>query len=147
MKVIFVKDLKNQGKNGEIKEVKDGYANNFLIKNNYAVAYNESNLNKINKEKAKILLEEENNITNSKKVRDELEKIELEFFVKTGEKDKVFGSISSKQISEKLIELGYKIDKKKIHCDNISELGYHEIKIELHKSVIANLKIKVSKEV
>lgn len=146
MKVIFIKDVKNQGKAGEIKEVKDGYAQNFLIKNKYAVAYTKrskevldiSNKNKEDKENEEI--------KRCTKIKDELENKVLTFKVKTGKEDLVFGSISSKQIASKLEDLGYKIDKKKIVLDgSISSLGYHKVKLNLHKKVCAILTINLSK--
>ena len=147
MKVIFIKDLKKQGKVNEIKEVSDGYAMNFLIKNGYAVAYTQrskeildiSNKNKADKEAA--LIKECENIKN------EIEKKVLTYKVKTGKNDQVFGSISSKQISSELEKLGYKIDKKKILIDiPVASIGHHFVKIELHKEVIAELEVILNKE-
>ena len=100
MEVIFIKDLKNQGKKGQIKNVKDGYAENFLIKNGYAVKKTKENLSKLNHEIAKKEKETEENTKEALKLKDELEKVVLEFKVKTGEGDRVFGSISPKQIKE-----------------------------------------------
>lgn len=136
MKVIFTKDVKGQGKAGDIKEVKDGYAQNFLIRNGYAVAYTQRSkeiLDISNKNKADALATE---IKRCEELKKELKDRVLTFKVKTGKQDQVFGSISTKQISTELEKLGYKIDKKKIVLDEpISSLGYHEVKINLHKKV------------
>ncbi len=146
MKVIFIKDLKNQGKKGEVKIVKDGYAENFLIKKGYAVQVTEESLRKLEDSKRK---EKQEILKNTKEAEEEkvkLEKIILSFKVKTGEYDKVFGSISPKQIKEELSKKGYKLDKKQILLDsNISSLGFHNVKIRLYKEVIATIKIELTK--
>ena len=147
MKVIFLKDVKGQGKKDEIKEVKDGYAMNYLIKNKYAVRYSETG-NKILKEQiSDRLMKEEIDIKNAKDVASKLKKVVITFKVKTGKNDMVFGSISSKQIKEELDKLGFNIDKKKIILDNpFSSLGHHIVKIELHKEVIGEVDVHLVKE-
>lgn len=145
MKVIFIKDLKGQGKKKDIKEVSDGYAMNYLIKNGYAVKYtktsNEILNNEIQNEKELFEL----NTKNANIIKEKLEKEIITFIVKSGTNNKIFGSISTKQIIDELNKLGYSnIDKRKIFIDNpITSLGIHIIKIELFKDVIANIKIKV----
>ncbi|CCZ57590.1 50S ribosomal protein L9 [Clostridium sp. CAG:762] len=145
MKVIFIKDLKGQGKKKDIKEVSDGYAMNYLIKNGYAVKYtktsNEILNNEIKNEKELFEL----NTKNAKIIKEKLEKETITFIVKSGTNNKIFGSISTKQIIDELNKLGYSnIDKRKILIDNpITSLGTHIVKIELFKDVIANIKIKV----
>lgn len=146
MEVIFIKDLKNQGKKGQIKNVKDGYAENFLIKNGYAIKKTKENLNKLNYELAKKEKEDIQNKKQALKQKEQLEKIVLEFKVKTGEGDKVFGSISVKQIKESLEEKGFKIEKSKIEIDHsIASLGFHTVSINLYPEVIASIKVHVIK--
>ena len=146
MKVIFLKDVKGQGKKDEIKEVKDGYAKNFLIKCGYAVAANTGSLNRLDKELKTRELKENELIKEMEELKKQIEKITLSFNVQTGSLDKMFGQISIKQIVKELNEKNIKIDKTKILLDHpITTLGTHDIKIELHKKVIANLKINVSK--
>ncbi len=142
MKVIFIKDLKKQGKVDEIKEVSDGYATNFLIKNGYAVKYTKTSNERLNDDIKARNLKEENDIKEANEIKSKLAKENIIFTVKTGKDGKVFGNISTKQINEKLIELGYKIDKKKIILDtSLNTLGSHYVKIILHKKVEANLKV------
>mgnify|MGYP004661558009 CR=1 FL=1 len=144
MKVIFLKDVKGQGKKDEIKEVKDGYAMNYLIKNGYAVKYTSRSNEILLDEKAKRKEQEDKNIAEANAIKNKLKEINLVFKVKTGEADKVFGSISQKQIKEELDKRGLNIDKKKIMIDTpISILGYHFVKIELHKKVIAELSVQL----
>ena len=145
MKIILLCDVKKQGKKGEIIEVKEGYGN-FLVKNKQAVLATTTGVNRLNEEKKQKKEEEEKLINECEKIKKQIESIELIFKVKTGANDKVFGSISAKQIEEELKKKGFNINKKQIKInDAISSLGYHNINIELHKSVIANLKIQLTK--
>ena len=140
MQVIFIKDLKGQGKKGEIKEVSDGYAMNFLIKKGYAIKKTEGSLNKLNKEKEHDKEVDLENRKQALELKKKMEKLTLKFKVKTA-KDKMFGSISTKQIKEELHKLGYEIDKKQIENQLINTLGMHIVKINLYKDVECNLKV------
>ena len=143
MKVIFIKDLKNQGKKGEIKEVKDGYAKNFLIKNGYAVKETKETLTKLKRDKQTEEKEIKENIKKAEKLKKELETKTYKFQVKTGKNDKVFGSISAKQIKD---EIGKNIDKKQINITHpIQSLGFHNVEINLYKDIKAIIKIEVTK--
>lgn len=145
MEVIFIKDLKNQGKKGQIKNVKDGYAENFLIKNGYAVLKTKENLSKLNHElKKKEELDLENQKT-AKTLKEKLDKVVLEYKVKTGEGDKVFGSISIKQIKEELEKKGYKIEKSMIEHTSIATLGFHNVNITLYPNIVATVKVHLVK--
>lgn len=147
MKVIFLKDVRGQGKKGDVKEVSDGYAKNFLIKGNLAVAATNASMNRLQDEISARKIEEQAIIKNCEKIKEGLENKILTFKVKTGEKDKVFGSVSSKQISTELSSMGYDIDKKIIALDDhIASLGVHIVKVNLHKKVILNLKIELVRE-
>ena len=146
MKVIFIKDVKGQGKKNEIKEVSDGYATNFLIKKGFALKADNKNLNNLNKTLETNRLEETLLIKDMEDLKKQLEKEKFIFKVKTGARDKVFGQISVKQIKQELNSKGYNIDKNKIKIDYpITTLGFHNVNIELHKKVIATIKIEVRK--
>ena len=145
MKVIFIKDLKGQGKKGEIKEVKDGYAKNFLIKNGYAIQETKESLKILKREQEQEQEKDKEYRQKALKIKENLEKEKISFVVKTGEHDKVFGSISIKQIKEKL-DSKYKIEKKQIIVKNpISSLGFHEVQINLYKDIVAKIKIEIKK--
>lgn len=147
MKVIFLKDVKGQGKRDEIKEVSDGYAKNFLIKNNYAVPANTNTIKKLNTSLENRKQEEEAKVLECEKLKTKLEKEKILFKVKTGKQDMMFGQISTKQIKEELSKKGYDIDKTMIILENpITSLGTHNAEINLHKKVKATIKIQVTKE-
>ena len=146
MKVIFIKDLKGQGKKGDIKEVKDGYGNNFLIKNGYAIIASQGNLKHFESQKNKELLEENLYIKECEKIKEQIEKLTINIKVKVGKLDKVFGSVSTKQIVTELKKLSFDVDKNKIKIDvPLTSLGTHIVLVELHKQVIAKLKINLVK--
>lgn len=146
MEVIFIKDLKNQGKKGQIKEVKDGYAQNFLIKNGYAVVKTKENLAKLNKEQALKVATDQENKQRAEELKVKLDKVVLEFKVKTGEGDRVFGSISVKQIKDELAKQNYKIEKSQIEITNqIASLGFHNVKLNLYPGVEATIKVHLIK--
>ena len=146
MKVILLKDVKKQGKKDDIIDVSDGYAQNYLIKNNLAVPVSKTSTNILNKELKTRQEEEDKFIKECEEIKKALEDKELIFQVKTGKEDKVFGNISTKQISEKLKELGFKIDKKQINIVTpIDSIGTHNVEIKLHKKVIFNVKIVLKK--
>lgn len=147
MRVIFIKDLKGQGKKGDIKNVKDGYGMNFLIKNGYAVAATDGNLKHQQTIAEKNKQAHQELIKKCEEKKQIIEKQNLIFNVKVGKMDKVFGNISSKQILTELKSKNIEIDKKNIIIDNdISSLGTHNVKIELCKEVIATLKVTLKKE-
>ncbi len=146
MKVILLQDVKKQGKKDQIINVSDGYANNFLIKNGLAVPANENGKKNLQRELDIRAQKEEELIEQCEKIKKEIASLNITFKVKTGKNDQVFGTISSKQINEELKKKGYEIDKKKIMLDHpIDSLGSHNVKIELHKKVIAEIKVTLAK--
>ncbi len=147
MKIILLKDVKGQGKRHEIIDVKDGYGNNFLIKRGLGVLATEDSIKRLKKDVKEEADNEAALVAKAKKEKESIEKLVLEFYLKAGASDRVFGSISPKQIAEALKEKGFDVDKKKIMIDDkVQSLGFHKVKIELHKNVIAEAKIEIKKE-
>ena len=144
MKVILTKDVKAQGKKGDVINVNDGYANNFLFKNGLAIPANQANVNTNNKQKeaeAKRIAEE---TAAAKDLASKLEKIEVNFAIEVGERGKAFGSISGKEISEELAKLGFTVDKKAVVLDTpIKRVGAYDVVLKLYKGVSCKLKINV----
>jgi len=148
MKVIFLEDVKGRGKKGEIKEVPDGYANNFLIKNKKAEPATKQNVS-ASQGKKKAMdreLAEEKAEAEALKARLEADDVVVEMQAKAGTDGRLFGAISSKQVVEAANkQLGIKLDKRKMDMkEPIKALGYRTISIKLHKSVDANLRVHVS---
>ena len=146
MKVIFIKDLKKQGRVNDIKEVSDGYATNYLIKNGYAVKYTKGSNERLQNELDIKAREEEKEIEKANKIKEKLNDVCLTFKVKCSNDGKVFGSISSKQISDKLNELGYCIDKRDIKLnETLNTLGIYNVEVAIYKKVKGNIKVELKK--
>lgn len=146
MKVILLSDVKGKGKKDSVIVVSDGYANNYLIKNNLAVPYTKRSSEILSNELELKKEEEEELVSSLNKIKGKLENKTLTFKVKTGARDKVFGSVSNKQIVEKISTLGIKVDKKCIKIDSaISSLGITKIEVELHKRVKFSMNIELVK--
>ncbi len=146
MKVIFIKDLKKQGRVNDIKEVSDGYAINYLIKNGYAVKYTKGSNERLQSELDVKAREEEKEIEKANKIKEKLSGVCLPFVVKCSNDGKVFGSISSKQISDKLNELGYDIDKRDIKLnETLNTLGMYNVEVVIYKKVKGNIKVELKK--
>ena len=148
MKVIFLKDVKGKGKKGEVKEVAVGYAQNFLIKNGYAV---EASTQAMSQLKGQQRLEEKNaaaELAEAQALKEKLEALTVDMTAKSGEGGRLFGSISTKQIADTLQKKhGIKIDKRKRSLsDGIRALGYTNVPVKLHNEVNATLKVHVTEE-
>lgn len=146
MKVILLSDVKGKGKKDSVIEVSDGYANNYLIKNNLAVPYTKRSSEILGKELDERQKNEDTLVSSLNEIKKKLGGKTITFKVKTGAQDKVFGSVSSKQIVEKLSSMGYKIDKKCVKNDvAISNLGITKVVIELHKKVKFEINVELVK--
>lgn len=150
MKIIFLEDVKNQGKRGEIKEVPDGFANNFLIKNKKAEFASPENISKFNGQKN---LEDKNAASVLKDAKDLKSKIEnnktvVKFQESVGPDGRLNGAVTSKEIVEQLKkQFDLIIDKKKMNMPTpIHTIGLHEIEVKLHREVTAKLKVQVSEK-
>lgn len=147
MKVIFIKDVKGQGKKGQVKEVSEGYATNFLFQRGLARPATEGNMKVLENQNAaeekRKQEEKEEAIALGKK----LETLTVVLKAKAGEGGKLFGAITSKQIAEALAKQGHKIDKRKIELDEpIRNLGVTQMSVKLHPDVKATLKVQVTEE-
>ncbi|QKS73373.1 50S ribosomal protein L9 [Paenalkalicoccus suaedae] len=144
MQVILLQDVKGQGKKGDVKNVPDGYARNFLFKNNLAVEANAGNMKSLEKKKESQEKQAEQELEGAKKYKEELEKLTIELTAKAGEGGRLFGAVTSKQIAEQLKKMDLKIDKRKIDLNEpIRALGYSNVDVKIHPKVTATLKVHV----
>ncbi|MDD5464633.1 MAG: 50S ribosomal protein L9 [Candidatus Moranbacteria bacterium] len=143
MKVILVKDVSELGKKGEIKDVRDGYARNYLIPSGLASFADRGKVKIINQNLEREKKKQEEQQQESLKLKDKIEKLEIKIPVKVGAKGKLFGSITSKDIADELEKKEIKIDKKDIAVDHIQEIGEYICIINLAGGIKANLKFKV----
>jgi large subunit ribosomal protein L9 len=148
MKVILLQDVKSQGKKGDVINVSDGYARNFLLTKGLGVEATQQNLNDIKLKKAndeKIAAEE---LAAAKKLSDELKEVEVTVKIKAVADGKTFGSVSSKEIAEAVKQQkGLELDKKKIVVkDPIKALGNYKIPVKLHPEVTGEFTLIVDKE-
>ena len=145
MKVIFLKDVKGKGKKGEVKNVSDGYAHNFLLKQELAVEATPANMKKLEAQKNKMNQLAAEELQQAKELKEQIEKITVEIEAKAGEGGRLFGSITTKQIAEALQKSnGIKIDKRKMELpEGIRALGYTKVPVKLHHEVQATLNVHV----
>ena len=145
MRVIFTQDVKGKGKKGEVKNVSDGYARNFLLKNKVAVEANAANLKALEAQKNKEQQIEQQEVDDAKQLKEKLAKLEVKLTAKSGDGGRLFGSITSKQIAEALKkEHDIKMDKRKIELDQpIRALGYSDVPVKLHHEVTGTIRVHV----
>ncbi|WP_163538793.1 50S ribosomal protein L9 [Gracilibacillus sp. YIM 98692] len=145
MKVIFTQDVKNKGKKGEVKNVSDGYARNYLLKNNLAIEATQANLKALKAKQNKQKQKEQDEVEEAKQLKEKLANLEVKVTAKSGESGRLFGSITSKQIAENLKKAhNIKMDKRKIELDQpIRALGYTNVPVKIHPEVTGTIKVHV----
>ncbi|MCJ8013027.1 50S ribosomal protein L9 [Paenibacillus sp. KQZ6P-2] len=147
MKVIFLKDVKGQGKKGQIKEVSEGYAGNFLLPRGLARPATDGNMKTLENQNAAEQRRKEQEKEEAQQLGKKMEGMMVQLKAKAGEGGRLFGAITSKQIAEALAELGVKIDKRKIELEEpIRHLGVTQMTVKLHPEVKATLKVQVTEE-
>lgn len=145
MKVVLLKDVKGSGKVGDVIEAKDGFARNFLIKNGLAKEADAQAINDNNNKKAAAEFHRAEQLKANKALKEKLQGAEITLAVKTGENGKFFGSVTNKEIAEKLSELGYDIDKKKIVlASNIKSVGSYAVTVRISAEETAKITVNVT---
>ena len=145
MKVILLEDVKSLGKKGEVVNVSDGYARNFIFKKSLGLEANGKNLNDLKLQKQNEEKVAQEHLEAAQELAKKLEAAKVELKIKTGEGGRTFGSVSSKEIAIAVKEqLGYDLDKKKIQIkEAIRTPGMHLVPVKLHQKVTAELKVHV----
>ena len=145
MKVILLKDVKNIGKAGEVKEVAAGYAQNFLFKKGLAEEATPANLKKLEAQQEQKREAAREELEDAKALKEKFEQLEVTIKMKSGEDGRLFGSVSSKQVIEAYKkEQDIKLDRRKLDMpEPLKALGYHKVDVKLHQEVTAVLKIHV----
>ena len=147
MKVILRKDIETLGNVGDIINVKDGYARNFLIPRKIAYTALNGNLKALEDEKKSIARKSEKELHAAEKLSTELEKVSVTIPVQIGEEDKIFGSVTTQMISDALKEKDFDIDKRKIELEeSIKTLGIYNANIKIYSNVSVSIKVWVVRE-
>lgn len=147
MKVILIEDVKGHGKKGDVVNAADGYARNFLLPKNLAIPADEANMKQWNRNKAKADAKAADDLAKAQNLAKELKDKEFVLQAKTGEGDRLFGSITNKDVAEAM-EAAYKvkIDKRNVEMeDHIKTLGSYKVKVKLHPKVKTDVIVKVEK--
>ena len=147
MQIILQQDIEKLGTRGQVVEVAEGYARNFLLPRKLALEASANNMKRLEKMRTAFAVQEATEKEEAQKVADALAAVSLELTRKAGENDQLFGSVTSADISEALEAKGYKLDKRKIVlADPIKLVGEYEIPIKLHREVSATVKLAVRKD-
>ena len=147
MKVILTKDLENLGKAGSLVEVKRGYGRNYLLPHGLAMLATDKNVRRLEHEKSGILARAAKHKTNMNAMAAKVSAIELGFKRKVGEQDKLFGSVTAKDVWEAIVAKGFEIERKLIHLpEAIKAIGKHTVEVKLHPEVTAKVSVTVEAE-
>ncbi|KID42438.1 50S ribosomal protein L9 [Fructilactobacillus fructivorans] len=150
MKVIFLQDVKGKGNRGDVKEMPSGYANNFLIKKGLAKAATKQAISELKAQQHVEAEHQEEELEDSKRLKKELEddKTVVELKAKAGSDGRLFGSITSKQIAQGLLDqYNIKLDKRKIEMSEpIKSMGYTDVPVKVHPQVSAQIRVHVSEK-
>lgn len=148
MKVIFLKDVKGQGKKGEVKEVSEGYAANFLLPKGWAAPANDSNMRQLANQQKVEQKKKDKEAEKAQLTAKKIEAVTLSMKAKAGEGGRMFGSITTKQIADELEkQQSIVVDRKKMNLpEPIRTLGVTQVEIRLHPEVTAKLKVSVVEE-
>jgi large subunit ribosomal protein L9 len=146
MKVILEKRVEKLGLPGEVVNVADGYARNFLIPNKCAVPATKNNIDRVQRVVKKLELEYIKEVDEAKKVAAQIEKLSVTVKMPAGENDRLYGAVTAHQIVDAMAEKGITLEKKKVHLpEHIKDLGEHQVEIKVHPDVTAKLKLLVEK--
>ena len=144
MKVVLIKDVKGSGKAGDIIEAKDGFAQNFLIKRGLAKPADAQALNENKQQKEAQAFHRQETLKANKELREKLDGIKVEVKVKTGANGKFFGSVTNKEVADKLFELGFEIDKKKIILSStIKSAGVYPATVKISPEESAKISVEI----
>jgi len=144
MKVILQRDIANLGEAGDIKDVSDGFARNFLLPKKLVILANESSQRAIEHQRKLVKIKKEKRKKESEKLMESVNSLELQIAAQVGEEEKLFGSVTAMDISRALREKGFEIDKRKIHIEEpIKKLGDYEVSIKLDEGLTARMKVSV----
>ncbi|SDN20414.1 LSU ribosomal protein L9P [Desulfonauticus submarinus] len=146
MQVVLRADIENLGRLGDVVNVKPGYARNYLIPKGLAMLATDKNLKRFEREKKKLQEKMDAIRFAAQELADKLNALEVVLPVRVGEGDKLYGAVTAANIADKVAELGYEVDKRKILIkEPIRALGEYELEVKLHPDVRATLKVKVIK--
>ena len=147
MQIILQEDVEKLGTRGQVVEVKEGYARNFLLPRKLALEASPGNMKRLEKMRAAFAKKSAVEIADAQKLAELVAGVSLELTRKAGENDQMFGSVTSADISEALAAKGFTIDKRKITlAEPIKVLGDYEVPLKLHREVTATVKLAVKKE-